>query len=326
MDKALERLSGAWLRKSERRPVTLSHRALLIYTSGTTGLPKAANVSHHRIMSWSRWFGGMMDVRPTDRIYDCLPLYHSVGGIVAVGAMLVSGGSIVLREKFSAKDFWRDVVEFECTLFQYIGELCRYLVNAPPRPEERAHKLRMCCGNGLSGDVWEKFKERFQIPHILEFYAATEGNFSLYNVEGHPGAIGRVPGFLAHRFAATLIRMDVESGKPARDAQGSCVKVGVNEIGEAIGRIDVDNAGVLGRFEGYTSAGETEKKILRNVFKPGDAWFRTGDLMRQDARGFYYFVDRIGDTFRWKGENVATTEVAAGILACRASSRRPSMG
>ena len=242
LDKALERLSGARLQSAERRPVTLSHRALLIYTSGTTGLPKAANVSHHRVMSWSRWFAGMMDVRPSDRMYDCLPLYHSVGGIVAAGAMLVGGGSIVLREKFSSRHFWRDVVETECTLFQYIGELCRYLVNAPPGPDETAHKLRMCCGNGLRRDVWEKFKERFDIPHILEFYAATEGNFSLYNVEGQPGAIGRVPTFLAHRFAASLIRMDLESGEPLRDAQGFCVKVDANEVGEAIGRIDVDSA------------------------------------------------------------------------------------
>jgi fatty-acyl-CoA synthase len=316
IDRAIKRHRSGRLHESERRPVTLSHKALLIYTSGTTGLPKAANVSHHRIMTWSRWFAGMMDARASDRMYDCLPLYHSVGGIVATGAMLVSGGSVVVREKFAAARFWDDVVATECTLFQYIGELCRYLVNAPPGAAEQQHKLRLCCGNGLRRDVWERFKQRFRIPQILEFYAATEGNFSLINVEGEPGAIGRVPPFLTHRFAATLIKTDPESNQPLRDERGRCVKAGVDEIGEAIGRVGVDGAGIVGRFEGYTSSAETEKKILRDVFAPGDVWFRTGDLMRLDARGFYHFVDRVGDTFRWKGENVATSEVEEALLTC----------
>jgi fatty-acyl-CoA synthase len=316
IDVEITRHSGARLRKSERRPVTLSHKALLIYTSGTTGLPKAANVSHHRIMTWSCWFAGMLDAQPSDRMYDCLPLYHSVGGIVAVGAMLVSGGSVVVREKFSATRFWSDVAETESTLFQYIGELCRYLVNAPPCGAEQRHKLRLCCGNGMRRDVWDKFKQRFQIPHILEFYAATEGNFSLFNVEGAPGAIGRVPPFLTHRFPAALIRVDPTNGEPARDPRGFCMRVDMNEIGEAIGRVGVDSSGIIGRFEGYTSARETEKKILRDVFAAGDVWFRTGDLMRMDAKGFYYFVDRVGDTFRWKGENVATSEVEDALATC----------
>lgn len=309
----IKRFSGARLRKSERRPVTLAHKALLIYTSGTTGLPKAANVSHHRIMTWSRWFAGMLDVQAEDRMYDCLPLYHSVGGIVAAGALLVSGGSIVVREKFSAASFWSDIAETECTLFQYIGELCRYLLNTPYSAAEQQHKLRLCCGNGMRLDVWENFKNRFRIPHILEFYAATEGNFSLYNVEGMPGAIGRVPAFLTHRFAATLIKTDPTSGEPIRGPEGLCVKAGVNEIGEAIGRVGSDGGG---RFEGYTSAKETERKILRNVFASGDVWFRTGDLMRIDERGFYHFIDRVGDTFRWKGENVATSEVEVTLATC----------
>ena len=311
IDTEIELYSNARLRKSELRSVTLSQKALLIYTSGATGLPKAANVSHHRIMTWSRWFAGMLDVRPCDRMYDCLPLYHSVGGIVAVGAMLVNGGSIVVRERFSASRFWSDLAEAECTLFQYVGEHCRDLVNAPACPEEAQHKLRLCCGYGLRRDVWEKFQQRFHIPHILEFYAATEGNFSLFNIEGMPGAIGRVPAFLMHRFSATLIRTDLSSGEPIRGAQGFCCKVAVNEIGEAIGRVGVDDGGFVGRFEGYTSVSETEKTILRDVFTSGDIWFRTGDLMRLDEKGFYHFVDRVGDTFRWKGENVATSEVEA---------------
>ena len=214
----VKKYSGQGLSSTEARPVTLSNKALLIYTSGTTGLPKAAIVSHLRVVTWSRWFAGMMDVRPDDRMYDCLPLYHSVGGIVATGALLVSGGSVVVRQKFSAKGFWRDVRETESTLFQYIGELCRYLTNEPPSADDGAHKLRLCCGNGMRADVWEMFEKRFQIPKIIEFYAATEGNFSLYNMEGRVGAIGRVPAFLAHRFPVTIVVYDPVGGEPARDS------------------------------------------------------------------------------------------------------------
>jgi fatty-acyl-CoA synthase len=292
--------------------VTLSDRALLIYTSGTTGLPKAANVSHHRVMSWSGWFAGLMDLQPTDRLYDCLPLCHSAGGVAAIGAALVGGASVVIAEKFSASRFWDDIARWDCTVIQYIGELCRYLLAAPPHAKERAHSLRLACGNGLSKEVWEAFQARFAIPRILEFYAATEGNFSLYNVEGKPGAIGRLPSFLSHRFPAAIVRFDAEVGAPLRDTDGFCLPCARGEPGEAIGRVSAAGAA---RFEGYTDAAATETKLLRDVFEPGDAWVRTGDLMYTDEQGFYYFVDRIGDTFRWKGENVAAAEVAAAIRA-----------
>ncbi|MBS0377914.1 MAG: long-chain-acyl-CoA synthetase [Proteobacteria bacterium] len=296
------------------RAPTLRDRALCIYTSGTTGLPKAANVSHYRLMQWSYWFCGLMDVKPEDRMYNCLPLYHSVGGVVATGAVLVAGGTVVLRERFSASTFWQDVGAERCTLFQYIGELCRYLLAAPEQPDETRHALRLACGNGLRGDVWVPFQARFRVPQILEYYAATEGNFSLYNCEGQPGAIGRIPPFLVHRLPVALVRFDVETSLPLRDEAGRCVRCAPGEVGEAIGQIQGD-AGAS-RFEGYTDAGASAKKVLRDVFAPGDRWYRTGDLMRQDAQGFFYFVDRVGDTFRWKGENVSTTEVAAVIGAC----------
>jgi fatty-acyl-CoA synthase len=327
IDRAIARQSGARLAGTELRPVGIEDRALLIYTSGTTGLPKAANISHHRLLNWSLWFGGMMDTRPSDRMYDCLPMYHSVGGIVAIGALLVNGGSVLIREKFSASQFWDDVTRFDCTLFQYIGELCRYLLHAPTQPRERGHRLRLACGNGLRPDVWEAFKDRFGIAQILEFYAATEANFSLYNAEGEPGAIGRIPPFLARRLPTALIAFDVDKGEPVRDAEGFCIRCCANEIGEAIGRISSSPSRATGgnslpglhgrareeaggRFEGYTNEQDSRKKVLRDVFEPGDAWFRTGDLMRRDERGFFYFVDRIGDTFRWRGENVATSEVS----------------
>jgi fatty-acyl-CoA synthase len=266
-------------------------------------------------MNWGGWFAGLTDAMPEDRLFNCLPLFHSVGGVVAPCSMLTAGASVVLPEKFSVGSFWRDVVRWDCTLFQYIGELCRYLLKAPVSEFESRHRLRLACGNGLRGDIWEAFQSRFSIPQILEFYAATEGNFSLYNVEGKPGAIGRIPPLLAHRFPAAIIRIDAELGVPIRGADGLCIACSQSEAGEAIGRIGTaEDAG--GRFEGYTNAAETEKKILRDVFAKGDAWFRTGDLMMRDEGGFFHFVDRLGDTFRWKGENVATSEVNEAILDC----------
>jgi fatty-acyl-CoA synthase len=295
--------------------VTINDRALYIYTSGTTGLPKAAKVSHGRMMQWSHWFSGLMDARASDRLYNCLPMYHSVGGVVATGAVLVAGGSVVIRETFSAREFWSDLVRWDCTLFQYIGELCRYLLQTQPDAHEKDHRIRLCCGNGLSPDVWTPFQKRFRIPHILEFYGATEGTVSLFNVDGVPGAIGRVPPFLKHRFPVTLVKFDGDVGAPIRGADGFCVRSLPTEVGEAIGPLLNDRSNVGSWFEGYADEAASETRILRDVFQPGDAWFRTGDLMRQDERGHFYFVDRIGDTFRWKGENVATSEVSEAICA-----------
>ena len=312
----IARHSAAPLTAAERSLPVPADCAFLIYTSGTTGAPKAARVTHARVMEWSFWFAGMMDVQPEDRLYDCLPLYHSTGGIVAIGAMLVRGGSVLIRERFSASRFWDDVVEGDCTIFQYIGELCRYLVASPAHARERQHRLRLACGNGLQRDVWTAFAQRFAVPQILEFYAATEGSVSLYNCEGMPGAIGRVPPFLAQRFPVRLVRCDAESGEVLRDADGLCIACGPDEAGEAVGLV-LDRARAPARqFDGYTDAAASARKLLRNVVAQGDCWFRTGDLMRRDAAGYFYFVDRIGDTFRWKGENVATTEVATVLRAC----------
>jgi fatty-acyl-CoA synthase len=308
LDHAIAREAGDAVTPSESALPQLSDRALYLYTSGTTGLPKAATVSHLRVMQWTHWFAGMMETGSSDRMYDCLPMYHSIGGIVAIGAALVGGGSVVLRQRFSASQFWDDLVATRCTLFQYIGELCRYLVNAPPHAKETQHRLRLCCGSGLSAEIWARFQERFRVPQILEFYAATEGAVSLYNCEGKPGAIGRIPPYLAHRFPVALIRHDDVNGEPARGTDGTCISCGVNEAGEAIGRID--------GFEGYADRADSDRKMLRDVFQRGDRWFRTGDLMQRDAAGYFYFVDRIGDTFRWKGENVSTTEVTSAMCAC----------
>jgi fatty-acyl-CoA synthase len=313
IDRVVDGLSGGPLEASDCPPLTIEDHALYIYTSGTTGLPKAANMNHYRVMLASYAFAGVMNTRASDRMYDCLPLYHTAGGLLATGALLVDGGSVVIREKFSAREFWDDVVRWDCTCFQYIGELCRYLLNAPPSPQERAHRLRLACGNGLRPDVWAQFKERFRIPQIIEFYAATEGNVSLFNFDGKEGAVGRLPWWMAARFPTKIVRFDRERQQPVRDERGFCIECEVDEPGEVVGKILKDASKPGQRFEGYADATETGRKILHDVFEKGDAWFRTGDLMRKDKNGYFYFVDRIGDTFRWKGENVSTTEVEEAI-------------
>jgi fatty-acyl-CoA synthase len=310
------RYAGHKLTGAECPAPSARNTALLIYTSGTTGRPKAARISHYRVLEWSFWFAGMMDTGTADRLFDCLPMYHSTGGVAVLGGVLVNGGAIVIRQRFSARRFWDDVASQGCTLFVYIGELCRYLVNAPPHDMEARHRLRLCCGNGLREDVWQIFEQRFHIPQILEFYASTEGNVALYNCEGRPGAIGRVPAFLAHRFPVALIECDAETGEPRRGPDGRCIVCPPDTEGEAIGKIVADSRAGPNQFEGYTEQAATEKKILRDALAQGDAWFRTGDLMRRDAAGFYYFVDRLGDNFRWKGENVSTAHVAEALCRC----------
>ena len=308
---AIDRFSGAPLTQYEHRPPKPRDRALLIYTSGTTGLPKATVVTHARVLEWGGWFAGMLGAASSDRLYDCLPMYHSVGGVAAVCSMLVAGGTVIVRDRFSANRFWPDVAESGATIVQYIGELGRYLLHAPVNLADTQHKVRIAVGNGLAADVWEPFQKRFRIPRILEFYAASEGAVSFTNCEEMPGALGRVPAFLRDRFPVALIKVDPDTAEPERNESGRCLRVATGEPGEAIGSL---SGGA--RFEGYTDPKATESKILYNAFVPGDRWYRTGDLLRQDAAGFYYFVDRLGDTFRWKGENVSNAEVAQVIRAC----------
>ena len=315
IDHELAQVSNAALAAHERPRLTIEDRALYIYTSGTTGMPKAANINHYRLMLAVFGFSGIMDTKPTDRMYDCLPMYHTVGGVLATGAVLVNGGSVFIREKFSAHQFWDEVVRWDCTLFQYIGELCRYLVNTPPSPNETRHRLRLACGNGLRPDVWPEFKRRFRIPRIIEFYAATEGNVTLFNFDEREGSVGRIPWFLASHFPIKLVKFDINTEQPVRTADGLCIPCQPGEVGEALGKIVNDPAKPGARFEGYAASAETARKIVHDVLEPGDTWFRTGDLMRQDKDGYFYFVDRVGDTFRWKGENVSTSEVSETITA-----------
>jgi fatty-acyl-CoA synthase len=287
--------------------------ALLIFTSGTTGMPKAARITHVRAQLYMRGFAGSTGARSSDRIYVTLPLYHATGGLCALGAALLNGGSVVLRRKFSATHFWTEVVDEGCTMFVYIGELCRYLVNQPPSEDETRHKIRMAFGNGLRPDIWPTLKQRFRIPEVLEFYGSTEGNVSMFNFDGREGAIGRVPKWLRKRFNIRLVQFDLETGEPVRGTNGLCLDAGPGQVGECLGQIG--GADARSEYTGYADKAESEKKVLTDVFEKGDRWFATGDLMKSDADGYFYFIDRIGDTFRWKGENVSTNEVAERLQA-----------
>jgi fatty-acyl-CoA synthase len=302
---ALEAQPGTNVDEAARAERRGKDGLFLIYTSGTTGLPKAAYVSHTKALSTGIAAWKLQGLDANDRVYCCLPLYHSAGGMMAVGGALLSGATFVIARKFSAKRFWSDCAQHDVTAIQYIGELCRYLLNSPAHPDERAHEIRVALGNGLRPEVWSPFQERFGIPRILEFYGATEGNFPLFNLEGRVGAIGQLPGFVRKGMGVEIVSYDVDQDELRRDVNGYCVPVSSGTSGELVVKISE-----TARFEGYTNDEASEKKVLRGAFSEGDVFFRTGDLLRMDAEGFYYFVDRIGDTFRWKGENVATSEVA----------------
>lgn len=311
LDAALPAHPVAHVGREAREGLTGDDICFYIYTSGTTGLPKAARFSHRRMQSGSGVFSMSVDAKDTDRVYVCLPLYHSAGGVAAPGIALFAGGTIVLTRKFSATQFWNDCVKYNVTVFQYIGELCRYLLNTDACPNECEHNIRICVGNGLRPEVWRPFQARFRIPHIVEFYGATEGNVMLFNFDGYPGAVGRIPWFAKKAYERIkFVKFDIEKEEPVRGADGFCIECGPDEVGEAIGRIS-DQPGE--GFEGYGDRKADEKKILRGVFEADDNYFRTGDLMRMGKRGYVYFVDRIGDTFRWKGENVATSEVGEAL-------------
>jgi len=310
LSKALRSCSQLRPDRAQRGGLSAKDTALFIFTSGTTGLPKAARISHARVQLYMRGFAAATDGKPDDRVYITLPLYHATGGLCAVGAALLNGGSIVLKKKFTASHFWEDVVAENCTMFVYIGELCRYLVNQPDHPDQTRHKIRLAFGNGLQADVWEKLLTRFRVPQVLEFYGSTEGNVSMFNFDGKVGAVGRAPKWLRKKFNFRVIQFDVEKEAPVRGPNGLCIEAGNNQIGEVIGRI---GQSARENYTGYADKAASEKKIIRDVFERGDAFFATGDLMRRDADGYFYFVDRVGDTFRWKGENVATSEVAAAL-------------
>jgi fatty-acyl-CoA synthase len=309
---AIAAMSGSRPRAGVRAGLTARDTALYIYTSGTTGLPKAARITHMRAQLFMRGFAAATGARASDRLYLTLPLYHATGGLCAMGAVLLNGASAVVRDGFSATHFWPEVVEAGATLFVYVGELCRYLAVQPPGPLDRGHRLRLAFGNGLARDVWTVLRDRFAIPEVLEFYGSTEGNVSMFNFDGRIGAIGRVPPYLDRVFNIALVKFDVETEAAVRGPDGLCAPAAPGDVGECLGRI-ADDARTA--YSGYLDKAASENKILRDVRRHGDRWFRTGDRMSRDAEGYFYFVDRVGDTFRWKGENVSSTEVAEHLMA-----------
>jgi acyl-CoA synthetase (AMP-forming)/AMP-acid ligase II len=296
--------------RSYTENVKFSDPLYYIYTSGTTGMPKAAKIAHLRFLVAGYAFQQLYGLYPEDKMYVSLPLYHSNGGMVGTGSALTTGMDLVIREKFSASNYFKDCAKYNCTVGVYIGECCRYILQTPAVDTDSNHKMRLLIGNGMRPEVWKPFVERFKV-RIGEFYGSTEGNANLFNTVGKIGAIGYLPSLLQKVYPVKFVKFDRETETLIRDQNGYCIECGYGEVGEAVGLIKDDDA--TRKFDGYTNKAASEKKIAHNVFRDGDKWFRSGDLLRLDSDGFVYFVDRVGDTFRWKGENVATTEVCLAI-------------
>lgn len=303
------RLADAPARPYPRMAVPTTDDFVYIYTSGTTGLPKPCKVSHARAVVAGASFGNVLfGFQPGDKLYSVLPLYHSSALLLGFGSSVMTRTPLALRERFSATHFWSDVQRYRATAIVYIGELCRYLINTAPCEAERNNPVRIALGNGLRADVWPEFQRRFQIASIREFYGATEAPGAIFNLHDRVGSIGRVP--LRRLGRLKLARYDVERDELIRDANGRCVECQAGEVGHLLIKLDDEPASALSDFRGYTDEAATQKKMLRDVFERGDRFFLSGDLMRFDEDDFFYFVDRIGDTYRWKGENVSTAEVA----------------
>ena len=313
-------LSGTPYRAPDdaRSNTKIKDPAILIYTSGTTGLPKAANVNWGKPISGYSFWWKLLGLKADDRYYSAMPLYHSSASILGILQVLGPGCTFVLGNKFSPRRYMKEVSETQATAIQYIGEMCRYLVSSPATPYDRAHKVRIAFGNGLRPDVWQKFVDQYNIPTICEFYGATEapGAAANFSASGFSrGAIGR-SGLIARTLARStqaLVRPDHDTDAPLRDVRTNfCTRVNTNEPGELI--YALDPAAIADKFHGYYGNDKaSNSKIIRDVFKKGDAYYRTGDLIRQDSDGRIWFVDRIGDTFRWKGENVSTAEVSEAL-------------
>ena len=310
IDAAVDRMPTTRPDRSARAGVRGAEVALYIYTSGTTGLPKAAKITNVRARGLMRVFVDATDAHRTDRILLTLPLYHATGGMCGVGTALNAGACIILRRRFSASHFWQEAIDNKATMLVYIGELGRYLMNQPPSALEKSHSITKGFGNGLRADVWADFVERTGIKRLVEFYGSTEGNVNFFNLDGKIGAVGRIPRLLRSKLKGRIVKFDVETEEPVRGPDGFCIEADPDEPGEAIGPITSEPRQ---RFDGYNDEAQSKKKILRDVFEKGDLWFRTGDLMKMDKDGYIYFVDRVGDTFRWKGENVSTSEVEIAI-------------
>ena len=297
-----------------RRGLKNSETAAYIFTSGTTGLPKAAYITHSKWISTGQRWLAMTDLHSEDIFYCVLPIFHGAGLMSLFSTVLAVGGCCVLRRKFSARNFWKDVAAHRVTCFIYVGEICRYLVATDPEPEELDHGVRVMLGAGMGIDVWNQFTRRFG-DHIgiYEGWGSTESNCNLSNVENVPGCCGRIPYW--DKTFMRVVKYSVEDDVHPLGEGGFFQVAGPGEVGELLGQVQTGDGTLVSPFDGYSDDAATAKKILQDVFEPGDRWFRTGDLFRYDEEGYFYFVDRVGDTYRWKSENVSTTEVAQQLSA-----------
>ncbi|XP_046398342.1 long-chain fatty acid transport protein 4 isoform X2 [Ischnura elegans] len=286
-------------------------RLVYIYTSGTTGLPKAAIITNSRFFFLCVAIYELVGLHHTDRLYTSLPLYHTAGGICGIGQVFVNGCSMVLRRKFSASSYFKEAKKYHCTVGQYIGEMCRYMLSTPPHPDDKTHSIHTVFGNGLRPQIWSQFVERFGISHVGEFYGATEGNANIANIDDTVGAIGFISRIAPWIYPISIIRADPATGEPIRDKHGLCTVCKPGEPGVFVGKIIPNDP--LRAFHGYVDKSASDKKVVRDVFRKGDAAFISGDILVMDELGYLYFKDRTGDTFRWKGENVSTSEVEAVI-------------
>ncbi|MBI3908387.1 MAG: long-chain-acyl-CoA synthetase [Pseudomonas fluorescens] len=286
------------------RQIFFDDPCFYIYTSVTTGLPKAGVFKHGRWMRSSASFGMIaLDMRPDDVVYCTLPLYHATGLCVCWGSAVSGASGFAIRRKFSASQFWNDARKYRATTIGYVGELCRYLVDQPPGADDSRHDVKKMIGNGLRPGAWNEFKTRFAVNHICELYAASDGNIGFTNILNFDNTIG------FSLMSWELVAYDHDSGAPIRQANGLMRKVAKGEQGLLLAKID-DKA----PLDGYTDPQKTAKVVLEDVFEKGDRYFNTGDLLRNIGFGHAQFVDRLGDTYRWKGENVSTTEVENILL------------
>lgn len=300
----LEELDASPDAEPDMPDVKISDVFLYVYTSGTTGFPKPAIVRHARFTAGGHSLAILLGETPDDCVYAPTPLYHGYANFVGFSPAFHKGACFASRRKFSASEFLPDVQRHGVTIFCYVGELCRYLMRTPPSPEDRKHKIRIATGPGLRPDIWRAFRDRFGIATIIDSYGQTEGNISLQNRRGRVGSCGRCAPFQHEQLK--LARYDLERGELLRGADGFLVECGVGEQGELLGRITKNSPM---SFDGYADPKDNERKLVRDCFEKDDLYLRTGDLLKRDYASYYYFVDRIGDTFRWKGENVATIEV-----------------
>ncbi|XP_061707046.1 long-chain fatty acid transport protein 4-like [Cydia pomonella] len=296
-------------------------KLLYIYTSGTTGLPKAAVISSSRFVFMAAGLHYLGGITSDDTVYCPLPLYHTAGGVISVGQALLFGCTVAVKTKFSASQYFPDCIKYKATVAHYIGEMCRYVLATPPAPTDKQHSVRTIFGNGMRPQIWNDFVTRFNIKHVAEFYGATEGNANIVNIDSKPGAIGFVSRIIPKVYPIAIIKVDQETGEPVRDANGLCQLAEPEEPGVFIGKISANNPARA--FLGYVDKSASDKKIVRDVFARGDSAFISGDILVADELGYLYFRDRTGDTFRWRGENVSTTEVEAAVS--RAAAHRDAV-